>query len=102
VAATERPAYRRHAPAVKEQVCQEIRSGQIGRREAQQRYGLSDNLLHQWLCRYDHEQVAGTVAAEQRFHAVYAEKIHALERKIGELVMALERCGCDAPAPPKP
>jgi len=40
-----RSPYRRHALQLKLQVCQEIRSGQISRREAQRKYVLSANLI---------------------------------------------------------
>jgi transposase len=96
---SERPVYRRHAAAFKEQVCRELRTGQIGRREAQQRYGLSDNLIHQWLHRYDLQQPvlppADQPVDQAEIHAACVEKIHELERKIGQLVMELERCGAD-------
>lgn len=84
IAATLRPSRRRCAGS-------EIRSGQIGRREAQQLYELSDNLIHQWLQQFDQIRDNDRLSNDD-LHAACIEKIHALERKIGELVMALDAC----------
>jgi len=40
-----RSPYRRHSPQFKLQMCQEIRSGALGRRDAQKKYSLSANLV---------------------------------------------------------
>jgi transposase-like protein len=48
-----RGPYRRHAAQFKLQLCQEIRSGLIGRREAQTKYSLSANLIQLWLTQFD-------------------------------------------------
>lgn len=89
-----RAPYRRHAPQFKLQLCQEIRSGALGRREAQKKYSLSDNLIQLWLAQYDRDRLdARTIDASvlQAFEA----KIAALERKVGQLTMALD--GLEAP-----
>lgn len=83
--------YRNHTAAFKQQVCTEIRTGAMGRREAQQHYQLSDNLIHQWLRQYDQDVAAASAAVQRDIHAAYAEKIETLERKVGQLVMELER-----------
>lgn len=84
-----RAPYRRHAPQFKLQVCQEIRSGQTTRREAQRKYTLSANLIQFWLTQYDRgeldaDEVQASVLAE------YESKIAALERKVGQLTMELD------------
>ena len=48
-----RGKYRRHAPEFKIQLCQDIRSGAIGRRDAARKYTLSTNLIQLWLTQYD-------------------------------------------------
>eukprot|EP01036_Dinobryon_divergens_P037545 gene37545-49137_t len=75
-----RVRYRRHSAAFKLQLCQEIRSGLIGRREAATRYDLSTNLVQNWLTLYDNDELSGeelkaTAVAE------YEAKVAALERK---------------------
>jgi transposase len=81
--------YRRHSPEFKFQLCQEIRSGQLRRKDAQEKYQLSSALIHTWLTRYDRgdteiPEVDPVVVAE------YEARIAALERKIGQLTMELE------------
>ena len=44
-----RGPYRRHAPEFKIQLCQDMRSGAIGRRNASRRHNLSTNLIQLWL-----------------------------------------------------
>lgn len=99
---TERAPNRRHTDAFKDQLCQEIRSGRIGRREASARYKLSDNLIHQWLMRFDLRSALPGPGAAHENHVDCLEKIRALERKIGELVMALEQHGCKVSIAPPP
>ncbi len=48
-----RGRYRRHSPQFKLQLCTDIRSGVMGRREAQRTYKLSANLIQSWLTQYD-------------------------------------------------
>ncbi len=48
-----RGPYRRHTPQFRLQLCSDIRSGTVGRREAQKKYGLSANLIQLWLTQYD-------------------------------------------------
>lgn len=84
-----RGPYRRHSPAFKPQVCSDIRSGKLARREAQRSLNLSANLIQMWLTQYDRgeldaEEVVATQVAE------YEAKIAALERKVGQLTMELD------------
>jgi hypothetical protein len=44
-----RGLYRRHTAQFKLQLCSDIRSGGLGRRDAQKKYALSANLLQTWL-----------------------------------------------------
>jgi transposase len=81
--------YRRHSPAFKLQVCSEIRSGRLGRRDAQKKYKLSDNLIQHWLAKFDLQALQGHAAPAEALDA-YQAKIAALERKIGQLTMALD------------
>lgn len=78
--------YRRHAPEFKIQLCQDIRSGAIGRRDAARQYSLSTNLIQLWLTQYDREELS-TEEAEASVISKYAVKIAALERKVGQLIM---------------
>jgi transposase len=84
-----RGPYRHHTPQFKLQLCTDIRSGTVGRRDAQKKYSLSANLIQLWLTQYDRgelnrEEVEAWAAAE------YEAKIAALERKVGQLTMELE------------
>lgn len=53
-----RGTYRRHAPQFKIQLCQDIRSGAIGRRDAAKKYTLSTNLIQLWLTQYDRGELS--------------------------------------------
>lgn len=48
-----RGPYRHHSPQFRLQLCSDIRSGVLGRREAQKKYRLSANLIQLWLTQYD-------------------------------------------------
>ena len=78
-----RGPYRRHAPKFKIQLCQDIRSGAIGRRDAAKKYTLSTNLIQLWLMRYDRGELSAE-EAEASVITEYEAKI-ALERKVGQL-----------------
>ena len=84
-----RGPYRRHAPQFKLQLCQDIRSGAIGRKEAQRKYTLSANLVQLWLTQYDRGEL-DLEEAEASVLADYESKIAALERKVGQLTMELD------------
>jgi transposase-like protein len=84
-----RGKYRRHAPEFKIQLCQDIRSGAIGRRDAARKYTLSTNLIQLWLTQYDRGELS-TEEAEASVISEYEAKIAALERKVGQLTMELE------------
>jgi transposase-like protein len=84
-----RGPYRRHSLEFKLQLCQEVRSGAIGRSEARRKYNLSSNLMQIWLTQYDRgelkvEEVEASMINE------YEAKIAALERKVGQLTMELD------------
>lgn len=81
-----RGPYRRHAPEFKIQLCQDIRGGAIGRRDAARKYALSTNLIQLWLTQYDRGEL-GTEEAEASVVAEYEAKIAAHERKVGQLTM---------------
>jgi transposase len=88
--------HRSHSAEFKQKVCGEIRSGRLGRREAQRTYRLSDNLLQTWLARFDANSkpqrsrplfpVARTTKRSSR-----KDRIAVLERKVSELARMLER-----------
>lgn len=84
-----RGPYRRHAPDFKIQLCQDIRSGAVGRRDAQRKYKLSANLIQMWLTQYDRGELCSE-EAEASVVAEYEAKIAALERKVGQLTMELD------------
>lgn len=81
--------YRRYSPEFKLQLCREIRSGELRRRDAQSRYGLSTALIHTWLTRFDRGEIAMD-GADPVLAAEQDAKIAALERKVGQLTMELE------------
>ncbi len=84
-----RGPYRRHAPEFEIQLCQDIRSGAIGRREPAQKHALSTNLIQLWLTQYDRGEFS-TEEAEASVISEYEARIAALERKVGQLTMELE------------
>ena len=50
---TSRGPYRRHSTPFKLQLCQDIRAGIIGRRDAQRSHNISANLIQLWLTQFD-------------------------------------------------
>jgi transposase-like protein len=78
---TSRGPYRRHSTPFKLQLCQDIRSGIIGRRDAQRSYNISANLIQLWLTQFDRGELTGEEAEA---------RIAALERKVGHLTMELD------------
>ena len=84
-----RGPYRRHSLQFKLQLCTDIRSGAIGRREAQRTYKLSAQLIQLWLTQFDE----GQLCVEEMEASVideYEAKIAALERKVGQLTMEID------------
>lgn len=71
------------------QLCQDIRSGVLSRREAQKRYSLSANLIQLWLTLFDRGELEGD-EVEAAAVVDYEAKIAALERKVGQLTMELD------------
>ena len=84
-----RGPYRRHSTPFKLQLCQDIRNGVIGRRDAQRTYGVSANLIQLWLTQFDRGELTDE-AAEASVIAEYEAHIAALERKVGQLTMELD------------
>ena len=80
-----RSPYRRRSPQFKLQLCQEIRSGALGRRDAQKKYSLSANLVQLSLTQYDRGEFDGEEI--EAVLADYEAKIAFLERKVGQLTM---------------
>ncbi|ESX08362.1 transposase [Mesorhizobium sp. LSJC265A00] len=63
--------YRRHSTQFKLQLCQGIRGGAIGRRDAQRTYSVSANLIQLWLTQFDRgelndEEAEASVIADTR------------------------------------
>lgn len=84
-----RGPYRRHSLQFKLQLCTDIRSGAIGRREARREYKLSAQLIQLWLAQFDE----GQLCVEEMEASVideYEAKIAALERKVGQLSMEID------------
>jgi transposase len=84
-----RGPYRRHSLQFKIQICSDIRSGKVGRREALKAHNLSANLMQMWLTQFDRgeldlEEAAAVTVVEYEAH------IAALERKVGQLTMELD------------
>ncbi|MGK7869198.1 transposase [Falsiroseomonas sp. E2-1-a20] len=84
-----RGPYRRHSPQFRLQLCQDIRSGAIGRRDAARHHNLSTSLLQLWLTQYDRGELSSE-EAEASIVAEYEARIAALERKVGQLTMELD------------
>lgn len=88
--ATRNP-YRHHAPEFKQQLCADIRAARISRREAQRKYSLSANLIQRWLQQFDGARTVAAPAAAPTDHAACDARIAALERKVGQLTMEIDR-----------
>ncbi|WP_123580081.1 IS3 family transposase [Phaeobacter piscinae] len=71
------------------QLCQDIRAGVIGRRDAQRTHQISANLIHLWLTQFDRGELTSE-EAEARVIAECEARIAALERKVGQLTMELD------------
>ncbi len=84
-----RGPYRRHSPQFKIQICSDIRSGKLGRREALKIHNLSANLMQMWLGQFDRGELDAEDAAASTV-AEYEAQIAALERKVGQLTMELD------------
>lgn len=84
-----RGPYRHHSPHFKLQLCADIRSGVLGRREAQRKHKLSANLIQLWLTQFDSGELNQDRAA-QSLITEYESKIAALERKVGQLTMEID------------
>jgi transposase len=84
-----RGPYRRHSPQFKLQLCTDIRSGKISRRETQKVYNLSANLLQLWLSQHDRGELRGEEVEASQV-AEYEAQIAALERKVGQLTMQID------------
>ena len=82
-------SYRRHARKIKIQLCQDIRSGALGRRDAARKYTLSTHLNHLWQTQHDR----GDLSAEEAEASVieeYEAKIAGIEHKVGQISMDLD------------
>ena len=86
---TSRGPYRRHSTPFKLQLCQDIRGGVIGRRDAQRSHNISANLIQLWLTQFDRGELTDE-EAEASVIAEYETRIAALERKVGQLTMELD------------
>ncbi len=86
---TSRGPYRRHSMPFKLQLCQDIRAGIIGRRDAQRTHQISANLIHLWLTQFDRGELTSE-EAEASVIGEYEARIAALERKVGQLTMELD------------
>lgn len=84
-----RGPYRRHAASFKLQLCQDIRSVELGRRDAQKKYSLSANLIQIWLTQFNNGELAGE-EVEASMVIDHEAKISALECKAGQLTMELD------------
>jgi transposase len=71
-----RGSYRRHSRQFRLQLCQDIRSGAVGRCDAAQRYNRSTDLLQLWLTQYDRSDLTSK-EAEASVIAEYEAEIGA-------------------------
>jgi transposase-like protein len=81
--------YRRHSPEFKLRLCRELRSGELRRKDAQVKYGLSAALIHTWLTQFDRGDTEMR-GIDPVLVAEYEAQIAALERKVGQLTMELD------------
>ena len=72
-----RGPYRRHSTQFKLQLCQDIRSGVLGRRDAQRNYNVSANLIQLCLTQFDHGEL-NSEEAEASVIAEYEARIAAI------------------------
>lgn len=86
---TSRGPYPRHSTPLKLQLCQDIRAGAIGRRDAQRTHQISVSLIQLWLTQFDRGELKGE-EAEASVIAEYEAGIAARERKVGQLTMELD------------
>ncbi len=56
---TSRGPHRRQSTPFKLQLCQDIRTAVLGRRDAQQSHNLSANLIQLWLTQFDRGDASG-------------------------------------------
>ena len=99
---TSRAPYRRHSTPLKLQLCQDIRAGIIGRRDAQRSHNISADLIQLWLTQFGRGELTGE-EAEASVIAEYEARIAALVGKVGQLTMELDlaqkHLGCRPPTP---
>jgi transposase len=84
-----RNAYRRHSARFKLQVCQDIREGVRSRSESIREFKLSNALIQQWMTKFDEGLLDGSEDEAPQIND-YEAHIAALERKVGQLTMALD------------
>lgn len=82
---------RRYSPSFKIQVCTEIRSGLIGRREAQRIYGIGGGLIHNWLCKFDQGTLSPGLDPKRNVIGIMEDQIAELERLVGRLTAENQR-----------
>lgn len=75
---TPRGPYGRHSTPFKLQLCQDIRAGVLGRRDAQRSHNLSANLIQLWLTQFNRGEL-NDEEAEESVIAKYEARIAALE-----------------------
>ncbi len=86
---TSRGPYRRHSTPYKLQLCQVIRAGGTGRRDAQRSHNISGNLIKLWFTQFDRGELTNE-EAEASFIAEYEIRIAERERKVGQFTMELD------------
>lgn len=84
-----RGPYRRFTWQFKVQLCSDIRSGVIGRSEAQRKHRLSGNLLTLWLGQFDRGELSQEEVEASQVDELETT-IAALQRKVGELTMQVD------------
>jgi len=82
------------------QLCQDIRYGIIGRRDAQRSHNISANLIQLWLTQFDRGELTGE-EAEASVIADYESRIAALERKVGHPFVVSTSISRARPSGPK-
>ena len=83
---TPRGPYRRHSTPFKLQLCQDIRAGVLGRRDAQRSHNLSANLIQLRLTQFNRGELSNELNDEEAEESVIAE----YEARIAALELTME------------
>jgi transposase-like protein len=84
-----RGPYRRHSAQFKLQLCHDVRSGVLGRRDALRKFTLSANLIQMWLTQFDRGELSNEEVARRLLWSITKRRSQPW-RKVGQLTMEVE------------